>query len=306
MPISALLHRCRPHRRTLLLVLALPLLGDLLWTLGRFPALHRLQIYRAEALPVVGGPVLVLGAGVYGDGEPTELLQGRLRTALSLYQNGKVRWFLVSGDNRHPSYNEPQAMRRWLVKQGVGRQEFLGFLGLGMNALFTSRSQGKRLPGSNPRRAVEQGVRARMRDRGNLLCLASVRSCCRGLLTNPLNDDLLCGESVESDAAVCIGFPIGREQPSLPGLNGAGSAFRHAERLAQRAIRLTDKGDEEQLVIRRLQIRQRAAWRTGNDEFDLERAVAERTGRAIRDLAGNVAKHLVNKRRVARRSVNPS
>lgn len=119
MPISAFLHRCRPHRRTLLLVLALPLLGDLLWTLGRFPALHRLQIYRAEALPVVGGPVLVLGAGVYGDGEPTELLQGRLRTALSLYQNGKVRWFLVSGDNRHPSYNEPQAMRRWLVKQGV-------------------------------------------------------------------------------------------------------------------------------------------------------------------------------------------
>ena len=81
--------------------------------------MHHQQIYRAEALPPVGGPVLVLGAGVYGDGEPTELLQGRLRTALSLYQAGKVRWFLVSGDNRHPSYNEPQAMRRWLVKQGV-------------------------------------------------------------------------------------------------------------------------------------------------------------------------------------------
>src|SRR5512133_19751 len=119
MPISAFLHRCRPHRRTLFLILALPLLGDLLWTLGRFPAMHHQQIYRAEALPVVGGPVLVLGAGVYGDGEPTELLQGRLRTALNLYQNGKVHWFLVSGDNRHPSYNEPQAMRRWLVKQGV-------------------------------------------------------------------------------------------------------------------------------------------------------------------------------------------
>lgn len=81
--------------------------------------MHHQQIYRAEQLPTVGGPVLVLGAGVYGDGEPTELLLGRLRTALSLYQDGKVRWFLVSGDNRHPSYNEPQAMRRWLVKQGV-------------------------------------------------------------------------------------------------------------------------------------------------------------------------------------------
>ncbi|HEX4845192.1 MAG TPA: ElyC/SanA/YdcF family protein [Geothrix sp.] len=81
--------------------------------------MHHQQIHQAESLPVMGGAVLVLGAGVYGDGEPTELLQGRLRTALDLYQSGKVRWFLVSGDNRHPSYNEPQAMRRWLVKQGV-------------------------------------------------------------------------------------------------------------------------------------------------------------------------------------------
>ncbi|MFL5241592.1 MAG: sulfotransferase family protein [Gemmataceae bacterium] len=32
----------------------------------------------------------------------------------------------------------------WLRKQGVERSEFLGFLGLGLNALFTSRSQGKR------------------------------------------------------------------------------------------------------------------------------------------------------------------
>ncbi len=95
------------------------LLGDLLWTLVRFPAMHHLQIYPADQLPVVGGPVLVLGAGVYGDGEPTSILEGRLRTAHELYRTGKVRWFLVSGDNRHPTYNEPQAMRRWLIRQGV-------------------------------------------------------------------------------------------------------------------------------------------------------------------------------------------
>ena len=119
MPISAFLHRCWQRRWFLVLVLALALLGDLLWTLGRFPALHRLQIYSADHLPTVGGAVLVLGAGVYGDGEPTLVLEGRLRTALELYQSGKVRWFLVSGDNRHSTYNEPQAMRRWLIKQGV-------------------------------------------------------------------------------------------------------------------------------------------------------------------------------------------
>jgi len=119
MPISALLHRSWQRRWFLVLVPTLALLGDLLWTLGRFPTLHRLQIYSADRLPSVGGAVLVLGAGVYGDGEPTMILEGRLRTALELYQGGKVRWFLVSGDNRHSTYNEPQAMRRWLIKQGV-------------------------------------------------------------------------------------------------------------------------------------------------------------------------------------------
>lgn len=119
MPISAFLHRFRTRRWTPFLALALPLLGDLLWTLGRFPAMHHQQVYAADALPPTGCAVLVLGAGVYGDGEPTEILEGRLRTALQLYREGKVRWFLVSGDNRHPSYNEPQAMRRWLAKQGI-------------------------------------------------------------------------------------------------------------------------------------------------------------------------------------------
>lgn len=119
MSISAFLHRGWQQRRTLLAALALLLLGDLLWTLGRFPALHRRQIFSPEALPPTGGVVLVLGAGVYSDGEPTRILEGRLRTALALFHAGKVRWFLVSGDNRQPSYNEPQAMRRWLLKQGV-------------------------------------------------------------------------------------------------------------------------------------------------------------------------------------------
>ncbi len=99
--------------------LALLVLLDLLWVLWRFPAGVKDRIVSAEALPPTQGPVLVLGAGVYSDREPTPVLEGRLRTALDLQRSGKVRWYLVSGDNRTPSYNEPQAMRRWLVKQGV-------------------------------------------------------------------------------------------------------------------------------------------------------------------------------------------
>ena len=70
-------------------------------------------------MPVAQVPVLVLGAGVLPDRAPSPVLQARLETALALFQQGKASWFLVSGDNRAHNYNEPQAMRRWLVKRGV-------------------------------------------------------------------------------------------------------------------------------------------------------------------------------------------
>ncbi len=101
------------------IILTLALLGDLSWTFKRFPVGGRGRIFSSDQAPTFGSPVLVLGAGVYSDGEPTAVLEGRLRTALDLYRAGKVTWFLVSGDNRTTSYNEPQAMRRWLLKQGV-------------------------------------------------------------------------------------------------------------------------------------------------------------------------------------------
>jgi vancomycin permeability regulator SanA len=92
---------------------------DLLWTLAKFPGAANGRVCSVQTLPAEGCPVLVLGAGVYSDGEPTSVLESRLRVALDLWKGGKVRWFLVSGDNRTLAYNEPQAMRRWLIKQGV-------------------------------------------------------------------------------------------------------------------------------------------------------------------------------------------
>ena len=110
--------RRHPWRWTGLL-LGAALTGDLLWILGRFPGYSTGRTYSAADAPGFGAPCLVLGAGVYSDGEPSQVLEGRLRTALQLWKAGKVQWFLVSGDNRTPSYNEPVAMRKWLLKQGV-------------------------------------------------------------------------------------------------------------------------------------------------------------------------------------------
>jgi vancomycin permeability regulator SanA len=90
---------------------------DLLWFCIKFPA--GLKICPPELLGEAGRPALVLGAGVKSNGEPTQVLEGRLRTALRLFDEKKATWILVSGDNRTQYYNEPQAMRRWLVRHGV-------------------------------------------------------------------------------------------------------------------------------------------------------------------------------------------
>jgi vancomycin permeability regulator SanA len=121
MQIIAFLHRVLRAWRTLAVGLGCLVILDLSWTLWKFPRGTKTQVSTLEQLPAQGGAVLVLGAGVMGDGGPTRVLEGRLRTALALWKAGKVRWFLVSGDNRTADYNEPQAMRRWLIREGVPR-----------------------------------------------------------------------------------------------------------------------------------------------------------------------------------------
>ncbi|MDG9674518.1 ElyC/SanA/YdcF family protein [Micromonospora sp. DH14] len=73
----------------------------------------------AEA-EVPDAPVaLVLGTKVDADGTPSPVLAARLEIARRLFDAGKVRAILVSGDNMDADYNEPAAMRSWLVERGV-------------------------------------------------------------------------------------------------------------------------------------------------------------------------------------------
>jgi vancomycin permeability regulator SanA len=62
---------------------------------------------------------LVLGAQVYPSGRPSPFLAGRLDLAKRLYDEGLVRVILVSGDNMAREYNEPDAMRAYLLARGV-------------------------------------------------------------------------------------------------------------------------------------------------------------------------------------------
>lgn len=69
---------------------------------------------------VPAAPVaIVLGAQVYASGEPSAFLAARLEVARRLLVAGKVKVILVSGDNMQWEYDEPSAMRDWLIEQGV-------------------------------------------------------------------------------------------------------------------------------------------------------------------------------------------
>jgi SanA protein len=71
-----------------------------------------------KTLPVTN-TVIVLGASVHSDGKLSPILQDRVDTALDLYEKGKVKRFLLSGDNRTDDYNEVSAMQNYLLDRCV-------------------------------------------------------------------------------------------------------------------------------------------------------------------------------------------
>jgi len=71
------------------------------------------------ALPAID-VALVLGAAPIGpEGGPNRYFEYRLDAAAALWRAGKVKYLLVSGDNRRPDYDEPTAMRAGLIARGV-------------------------------------------------------------------------------------------------------------------------------------------------------------------------------------------
>lgn len=56
---------------------------------------------------------------VFGAGIGSKVLADRVETAVDLYKSGKVRKILMTGDNAHLDYDEPNAMRSRAVACGV-------------------------------------------------------------------------------------------------------------------------------------------------------------------------------------------
>lgn len=85
---------------------------------------YKPRIYTVEAVPE-RRVAIVFGAGITGDGRPLPALADRVWTAAELYKAGKVGKLLMSGDNRFIEYNEPEAMRRYALAQGVPDEDIV-------------------------------------------------------------------------------------------------------------------------------------------------------------------------------------
>ena len=85
------------------------------WIQWRYDRLVVTDIAAAPETPVA----IVFGAGIGADGRLSPMLADRMDTAIALYNAGKVRKLLVSGDNRFVDYDEPGRMYDYAVARGV-------------------------------------------------------------------------------------------------------------------------------------------------------------------------------------------
>uniref|UniRef100_UPI0039A6C077 SanA/YdcF family protein n=1 Tax=Ornithobacterium rhinotracheale TaxID=28251 RepID=UPI0039A6C077 len=69
---------------------------------------------------------IVLGAGLKNGGKPGYYLRNRLDDAIKLYQSGKIRKILISGDNSTENYDEISAMNNYLLQKGIPQNIIFG------------------------------------------------------------------------------------------------------------------------------------------------------------------------------------
>jgi len=80
-------------------------------------------LYDSAADAPVCDAIMVLGALVYDSGRPSPIVADRLDYGYALYQQGKAKKILVSGDHGRKDYDEVNAMMNYLLDKGVPRED---------------------------------------------------------------------------------------------------------------------------------------------------------------------------------------
>ena len=74
---------------------------------------------KLEILPKTKVAVVLGTAPNLVSGNQNYYLTNRIEAATKLYQSGKVTHFILSGDHGRKNYNEPEAMKQALIKNGI-------------------------------------------------------------------------------------------------------------------------------------------------------------------------------------------
>ena len=72
----------------------------------------------ADATSLDADCILVLGAGVWGGGRPSHMLEDRLLQGIELYENGTSDRLLMSGDHGRKEYDEVNVMKGFAMDRG--------------------------------------------------------------------------------------------------------------------------------------------------------------------------------------------
>ena len=74
------------------------------------------DIVSTSELPSKVDAIIVLGAGVTGDGTPSDILYDRLATSKDIYDAGIQGKLLLTGDHGQDDYNEVKAMKKYALE----------------------------------------------------------------------------------------------------------------------------------------------------------------------------------------------
>ena len=67
--------------------------------------------------------IIVLGCKVKSDGEPSDMLEDRLRRGVELFQAGAAPKLLMSGDHGTMTYNEVQSMKQYAMDHDIASSD---------------------------------------------------------------------------------------------------------------------------------------------------------------------------------------
>lgn len=67
--------------------------------------------------------ILILGAGIWENNQPSPMLEDRLKQGIALYQSGVSDRLLMSGDHGRKNYDEVNVMKQYAINAGVPSED---------------------------------------------------------------------------------------------------------------------------------------------------------------------------------------